>query len=136
MDTRFLIQLRHRLYSQLLQRNLSVRAREHFNRLEWLRNKPAKIWKPDDYLHLRGAQELPAASLRVLKALFSYREHLARSTNRAPFRIINNELLVRLAREMPGDRAALLKVRGLPSHFKDRGAEKLLRVIRKSKSTT
>lgn len=134
LDTRFLIKLRHRLHKQLLERDLWTSAQERFARLERIRLKPQRVWDPDGYLRLRGAEELPDTSLRTLKKLFSYRENLARATNRAPFRVMNNEFMVRLARAMPKDRAALLQVRGLPSRFKGKGAKKLLQIVKGSKS--
>ncbi len=134
LDTRFLIRLRHRLHRRLQERNLTSLAQERFARLEKIRFKPERVWKADGYLRLKGAQELSAASRRTLKELFSYREYLARKTNKAPFRIINNEILLRLAREMPEDIPSLLQLRGLPSRFKGKGANKLLRIIKRSKS--
>jgi hypothetical protein len=47
---------------------------------------------------------------------------------------MNNEFMVRVAREIPGSLASLLQVRGLPLRFKGKGAEKLLRVIQKARS--
>jgi ribonuclease D len=134
LDTHFLIRLRHRLHKQLLERNLIEVAHERSAQLESLREKPQRRWKPDDYLHLKGAQGLPASSLQTLKKLFSYREHLARKANKAPFRIMNNETLVRLAREMPEDLSSLKAIRGLPARFKGKGAERLLRIIQASRS--
>ena len=134
MDAHFLIQLRHKLHEQLLERNLREVAQDRFVELEKFRAKPQAAWKPNDYLHLKGVEDLPAASLEVLKELFSYRERMARKSNKAPFRIVNNETLVRLAREMPNDVAALRRIRGLPARFKGKGAEKLLRIINMAKS--
>jgi len=134
LDTHFLIQLRHRLHEQLLERNLMEVAQERTAQLEKFREKPQRLWRPDDYLLLKGAQALPAPSLRALKELFSHREQLARKANKAPFRIMNNETLVRLAREMPQNLPALRRIRGLPSRFKGKGAENLLRIIKMSRS--
>ena len=134
LDTHFLIKLRHRLHDQLLERNLMEVAQERTAQLEKFREKPQRLWGSDDYLLLKGAQALPAPSLRVLKELFSYREQLARKANKAPFRIMNNETLVRLAREMPQNLPALRRIRGLPSRFKGRGAGNLLRIIKMSRS--
>ena len=134
LDTHFLIRLRHRLHKQLLERNIMEAALERFAQLENLRGKPQKGWKPDDYLYLKGAQELPVSSRQVLKKLFSYREYLARKADKAPFRIMNNETLVRLAKEMPADLSGLRGIRGLPSRFKGKGAERLLRIIQKARS--
>ncbi len=134
LDTRFLIQLRHRLYKQLLEKNLWASAQDRFARLERIRMRPQRVWDPDGHLRLRGAQELSEVSLRALKELFSYREHLARSANRAPFRIMNNELLVRIARAMPDDLTSLQQVRGLPARFRGKGAKKLLQIIKRSQA--
>ena len=132
LDTHFLIKLRHRLYERLSDSNLLAQAQTRFAKLEQIRARPARAWQQDNYLHIKGAQDLSADSLRILKALFAYRENLARRYNKAPFRIMNNDFMVRLAREKPTDRAALARIRGLPSRFKGKGAGKLLRVIKKS----
>lgn len=134
LDTHFLIDLRNRLHGELLKKNLWPLAQKEYGRLEQIRLNPPRKWDPDGYLRLKGAQKLPEPSLRVLKELSAYRERLARSANKAPFRVMNNEFMVRVAREMPGDLASLLQVRGLPSRFKGRGAERLLRVIKRARS--
>ena len=134
LDTRFLTRLRHRLHRQLLERDLLGRAEEEFTKLERIRYRAPRAWDPDGYLRLKGAQELPEESQIVLRRLFSYRENLARSTNKAPFRIMNNEFMLRLARKNPDDVSALLEVRGLPSRFKGKGAKRLLRIIKTAKS--
>lgn len=133
-DTRFLLKLRDELHGQLIERNLWNQAKEEFARLERIRIKPPREWDPDGYLRLRGVHKLSKSSLRVLKELFSYREHLARKTNKAPFRIMNNEVMVRLARETPDNKHDLLEIKGLPSRFRGKGATHLLRAINKAKS--
>jgi ribonuclease D len=133
-DTRFLTKLRDQLHSELLEKNLWHQAKQEFARLERIRVRPPREWDPDGYLRLRGAQKLSQTSSRVLKELFSYREHLARKINKAPFRIMNNEVMVRLAGETPDNKKDLLRVKGLPSRFKGKGATSLLRVIKRAKS--
>jgi ribonuclease D len=129
-DTHFLLELRHRLHCRLLDRGLWGAAQEQFRRLEELRLKPVKPPHPKGYLRLPGAETLSPGSLPVLKALFAYRERLARKTNRAPFRIMTNEVLVRLARELPQDLGSLLRVRGLPRWLGGRSAQELLRLLK------
>ena len=133
LDTRFLIELRDRLHHQLVEKNLWLKAKDEFARLERIRVKPPRVWDPDGYLHFKGVENLSKTSLRVLKELFSYREHLARKTNKAPFRLMNNEVMVRLAREIPKNAQALRQTRGLPRRFKGKGAQRLLRVIKRVK---
>jgi len=129
-DTHFLIELRHRLQRQLLDRDLWGAAQERFRRLGELRLKPEKPPHPKSYLRLPGAETLSPGSLQVLKALFAYRERLALRSNRAPFRVMTNEVLVRLARERPQDLSSLLRVRGLPRWFGGGSARKLLRLLK------
>lgn len=133
-DTRFLLKLRDELHGQLIERNLWNQAKNEFARLERIRVKPPREWDSEGYLRLRGIEKLSKSSLRVLKDLFSYREHLARKTNKAPFRIMNNEVMVRLARETPDNKHDLLRIKGLPSRFKGKGATPLLRAIKRAKS--
>ena len=102
--------------------------------MERIRVRPPREWNRDGYLRLRGTKKLSQTSLQVLRELFAYREHLARKTNKAPFRIMNNEFMVRLAREMPETKDGLLRVKGLPSRFRGKGATSLLRVIKRAKS--
>jgi ribonuclease D len=134
LDTHFLIDLRNRLHGELLKKNLWSQAQKEYLRLEKIRLNPPRKWDPDGYLRLKGAQKLSEPSLRVLKELSAYRERLARSVNKAPFRVMNNEFMVRVAREMPRDVASLLRVRGLPSRFKGKGAARLWRVIKRGRS--
>ncbi len=134
LDTHFLIDLRNRLHGELLRKNLWSQAQKEYLRLEKIRLNPPRKWDPDGYLRLKGAQKLSEPSLRVLKELSAYRERLARGVNKAPFRVMNNEFMVRVAREMPRDVASLLRVRGLPSRFKGKGAAKLLRIINRARS--
>ncbi|MGD8509453.1 MAG: HRDC domain-containing protein [Syntrophobacterales bacterium] len=134
LDTHFLIDLRNRLHGDLLKKNLWSQAQKEYLRLEEIRLNPPRKWDPDGYLRLKGAQKLSEPSLRVLKELSAYRERLARSINKAPFRVMNNEFMVRVARAMPRDVASLLRIRGLPSRFKGKGAAKLLGIINRARS--
>ncbi|MGD8315502.1 MAG: HRDC domain-containing protein [Syntrophobacterales bacterium] len=134
LDTHFLIDLRNRLHGELLKKNLWSQAQKEYLRLEEIRLNLPRKWDPDGYLRLKGAQKLSEPSLRVLKELSAYRERLARSINKAPFRVMNNEFMVRVARAMPRDVASLLRIRGLPSRFKGKGAAKLLGIINRARS--
>ncbi len=130
LDTHFLIELRHRLQRQLAAGRLWEAAQKRFRLFETFRPKPERPPDPKSYLRLKGAEDLAEDSLRALKALFAYRERLAQKANRAPFRVMTNEFLIRLAQELPRDLASLLRVRGLPGRFKGRGAQELLRVLK------
>jgi ribonuclease D len=130
LDTHFLIELRHMLHRQLVAGRLWEAAEKRFALLERLRPKPESPPHPESYLRLKGAEGLSGDSLRALKALFAYRERLAQKANRAPFRVMTNEVLIRLAQELPRDLPSLLRIRGLPRRFRGKVAQRLLRVVK------
>jgi ribonuclease D len=84
-------------------------------------------------MQLRGAQQLDPTGKRVLKALYVYRENEARRRDRAPFRILSNETLVRLAHLRPRGIRDFLNIKGMPRSYQQaRGAQTLLGLIRKT----
>jgi len=73
---------------------------------------PEKAADPDAYMKLKGARELDARGLAVLRELHAARETLALRLDRPPFMIVGNESLVALARRLPADSEAILSVAG------------------------
>ena len=66
---------------------------------------PASLWR------LRDIEGLPAESLRVLARLHGWRDAAARQENLPPGRMVNNEVLLLIARHRPTTLEALKKVR-------------------------
>ncbi|MGH7348969.1 MAG: ribonuclease D, partial [Candidatus Rokuibacteriota bacterium] len=64
---------------------------------------PEKPADPDAYMKLKGARELDARGLAVLRELHAAREALALRLDRPPFMIVGNESLVALAARRPHD---------------------------------
>lgn len=60
-----------------------------------------KTFEPDDYLRIKGARALPPKSQLVLRELAVIRDQLAKERNRPPFKIISNDDLMALAKELP-----------------------------------
>ncbi|HYB69129.1 MAG TPA: HRDC domain-containing protein [Candidatus Bathyarchaeia archaeon] len=73
---------------------------------------PDKPVDPDAYMKLKGARELDARGLAVLRELYGAREALALRLDRPPFMIVGNESLVALTKRLPQDAAAILSVPG------------------------
>ena len=131
-DTKHLPELRDILRNRLGEMGRLEWAEEEFQHLEEIR------WAPGDdegFWRLKGAKLLRGQSLAVLRELYQWRDQLARHQDRAPFRILNNETLLELARVQPRDITALNDVRGLgPDTISRRGSE-LLRAIERGLST-
>lgn len=126
MDTRHLPELRDLLSGKLAAMGRLEWAEEEFEHLKDIR------WAPGDdegFWRLKGSKLLKGSGIAVLRELYQWRDQLARHLDRAPFRILNNETLLELARAQPRDITALNAVRGLgPDTINRRGSE-LLRAI-------
>jgi ribonuclease D len=84
---------------------------------------PAGFWR------IKGVREVPAPCLGVLTALYAWRDALARSCNLPPGRLLNNEVLLAVARQQPTN-FQLLKKMGLRSWFLAAHGEALIAVLR------
>jgi ribonuclease D len=107
-------------------------------RLDWVEEEcwaladlPAPERPPDPhaYASLKGARELPAPALATLRELYETREQLARVADRPPFKILSNEILVKIAQAAPADMASLAEVPGCTSRVVGRWGATLLSAI-------
>ncbi len=131
-DTHFLIPLRHRLVEELKEKEILEAAREAFEKL-CAQQITEKQFRPGDFLHIYGAQSLDAIGKRILKALYLFREKEARRRDRAPFRILTNETLLRLALQRPRSLQDFTKIKGIPRIYAtSRIAVHLLELIRRN----
>jgi ribonuclease D len=126
MDTRYLPELRDILKDKLADAGRLEWAEEEFAYLRDIR------WTPGDdegFWRLKGARLIKGQAIAVLRELYQWRDELARHLDRAPFRILNNEVLLDLARIQPRDLAALSSVRGVGSELSRRRGDELLGAI-------
>lgn len=131
-DTHYLIPLRHRLAAELQEKQLWETAKEAFGKA-CDQHVQAKAFRPGDFLHICGAQALDKAGKRILKALYLYRENEARRRDRAPFRILTNDTLLRLAHQRPKNVQDFSKIKGIPRTLNNsRTAQSLVELIRKN----
>lgn len=126
MDTKHLPELRDILRDRLGGMGRQEWADEEFESLRDIRWSPGE---DEGFWRLKGSKLLKGHGIAVLRELYQWRDQLARHVDRAPFRILNNETLLELARAQPRDITALNAVRGLgPDTISRRGSE-LLRAI-------
>lgn len=105
-DTRFLPGLRDLMRGRLEAAGRWSWAEEEFRLLEevrWNSTGPPE----EAYLRVKGARALKGRQLAVLKTLFQWRERTAAQLDRAPFRVMHNDVLLTIARAQPRDPAAL-----------------------------
>jgi ribonuclease D len=129
-DTRYLPQLRDILRERLEAMGRWSWAEEEFDLLREVRWTPSG--PPEEaYLRLKGARALRGHQLAVLRELFAWREQAASQLDRAPFRILQNEAMLTIAKAMPADQTALRELKALsPEQLRRRGNELLEAVAR------
>ena len=129
-DTRWLLQLRDHMASELERMGRTAWAREEFALLEgtrWTDEEPGM-----SYLRLKGARDLSRRELAVLRELVPWRDTVAGVLDRATFRVLGNEQLLEIARSQPGSKEALSRIKGMPrAILEQRGAE-LLDAVRRA----
>jgi ribonuclease D len=103
---------------------LEDRLREELariGRLTWVEEECAalaaeppvdRVVDPDAYLGLKGARELSATGLAILRELYELREQLALAADRPPFKVLSEATLVALAKTVPADVGALSAIVG------------------------
>lgn len=129
-DTRHLPVLRDLLRDRLRERSRLDWAEEEFELLSVPR-RPAP--EPDEpaYLRLKGAKALSSRALAILRELFQWREETARRTDKAPFRILNNEPLLLMAKSPPRDMAMLKAVHGVGAEQAERRGKEILAAVQR-----
>ena len=111
-DVEYLLPLKARLVEELTR----------VGRLAWVEEECAALAaqlvaeRPTDpaaYAGLKGARELSPRALAILRELYELRETLARRLDRPPFKVFNDEVLVRLAVAAPEARDRLAETAGM-----------------------
>ena len=130
LDTRFLLPL---MREQRVE--LAARSREHFvdgecRRLEAL-EPPDASFDPDEFVKLKNARMLEPIGRQVLRELFTLRERLASESDQPPFRIMNNETLLEIARILPRSANELQRIPGISPKQGRRLGEAVLESVRR-----
>jgi ribonuclease D len=129
-DTRYLLQLRDHMASELERMGRTAWAREEFALLEgtrWTDEEPGS-----SYLRLKGARDLSRRELAVLRELVPWRDTVAGVLDRATFRVLGNEQLLDIARSQPQTKEALGRIKGMPRAILEQRGSDLLDAVRRA----
>jgi ribonuclease D len=136
-DTQHLLHLRAVLEQRLSAIGRLAWAREEFDRLEAVRWSGAAD-QDETYLRIKGARGLRPRQLAALRELARWREDRAAADDRAPFRVISNEALLAIARQLPTSSELLGKIprAELPPVLASRHGPELLESVARALALT
>lgn len=132
-DTHFLMRLADIQKKMLLEKGRMDDALESFKDLAALEPN-LKTFDMEGYWKLVGRDDIGGQQMAVLKEIWLYREQQAQSRDRAPFRVMPEDLMVRMAQAMPETKEALAAVRGMSPYILERFAAGLLAAVEKGKA--
>lgn len=128
MDTHYLLALRDKQVAELHEKKRWQEAQEAFGQLSQIRLED----RPEptrNFWQVKGIRDLPRTHWSVLAALWQWRENEAQRLDRPPFKVMNEDLLLRLAQQQPGDREALRAVNGMSGLQVQRYGDAILQTI-------
>ncbi len=126
-DTLHLLPLADRLEAELRAVDRWSWAQEEFRILEATRWESERS---DPLTRIKGARDLEPRQATALRAALAWRDRLAREWDRAPFRVVQNAVLLAVVLERPGTPAALAAVPGFPPSLAKSHGEELLEILR------
>ena len=133
LDTHFLLELQEIQSRELDARNRWPQARHRFLKVTRSRGEP-KQFDPDGFWRISGVRDLDDAGRGILRELYRFRDQLARSENRPPFRVISNQALLGLSEQRPHNRRELQHVKGVSPRMAGRYGRGLLAAIHEGAS--
>jgi ribonuclease D len=132
-DTHYLMRIADEQKKMLQEKKRWGDAVEAFRELEKLEPN-VKTFDPEGFWKLVGRQELPGHAMATLKEIWLYRENQAQSRDRAPFRVMPEDLMTRIAEAMPETKEALAGVKGMSPYILERFGSGLLACVERGRS--
>ncbi len=131
-DTCHLHRLAEALGESVRKKGRELWADEECRRIERAAAQPEEEKDVDPVTRVKGASKLDDRSLTALRAALRWRDGIARSWDRAPFRVASDQALLAAVETRPAGSESLAGVPGFPRRLArgPRGAE-LLRTLRK-----
>ncbi|HEX9407960.1 MAG TPA: ribonuclease D [Thermoanaerobaculia bacterium] len=130
-DTRHLIELADTMRGELLEIGRWEWAQEEFARLATIRFSERED-NGEGFRRLKGINAFDRRSLAIVRALYDWRDEMARAADRPPFKIFGNDLILEVARAKAGTVEALNGIKGLSPAHRRRYEREILRRVREA----
>jgi len=128
LDSHFLPVLRGLLLEQCHERGRLPMVNEEFALLEQ-RGWTGKEFDPNSCMKIKGANGLDEDQRRVLRAVVTLRDSVAKKKNRPPFKVWGNDICITLAKTKPTQSAALRKALGEKNHVVRRFGREVIAAV-------
>jgi ribonuclease D len=132
MDTRHLLRLRDSLEAELRRKGRLSWAREEFEAAA-AAERSDREFDPQGFRRIKGSGDLPTEHLAVLRALYLLRDKTARLLDVPPFKVINNSVLLDLARRPPRSQREIFGRKGISYRIARKFSSEILRTIAEAK---
>ncbi len=132
-DTHYLLKLRDIQLEELRRSQRLREAEEAFERLTHV-EPTLKEFDPEDFWRVKNARSLESRQQAVLRELFIVRDTIARRIDRPPFKVMNDSVLVTLAKAQPHNEATLKGVKGVGANLVRHNHAEILAAIQRGKS--
>lgn len=129
LDTHYLLPLYRRLESALREAGRREEMIEACTYITLL-NPPANSFDAQGFWHINSARKLKPRQAAVLRELWSFRDRLARDRDVPVFKIVDDQLLLALALEVPKNLSALSDIAGMTPGLQRRYGQGLLDAVR------
>lgn len=129
MDTRYLVALARKLREELDAAGRWAWAEEEFARLESIRFRELP-GDDEGWRRMKNLGGLDGRGLAVLRELYNWRDHLARSADRPPFKIIGNDALLDIAKHKPVTVADLGKLKAVSRYHRSRYGREIAAMVK------
>lgn len=133
MDTHHLLRLRDLLEKELIEKNRHSWALEEFA-ASAVGLQRQKEFDPEGFRQIKGSRELSLQELAVLRALYLLRERYARELDVPPFKVLNNPILLDLARRPPLTPRDLFRRPGISFRVARKFGNEIFRTIEKART--
>lgn len=128
MDTHHLLRLRDVLETDLRLKGRLSWAQEEFE-AEAAAERREKEFDVEGFRRIKGNRELGLQDQLVLRALYLFRDEIARKMDVPPFKVLNNSTLVDLVQRPPLSPEEMFKRRGISNRVARKYAASIIRII-------
>lgn len=128
MDTHHLLRLRDMLEAQLVGMGRFEWACEEFEAAA-INQNGEREFDPEGFRRIKGSRQLSEKALAILRALYLLRDKYAREMDMPPFKVMNNSVLLDLARNVPNSAQEMFKRPGISYRVARKFGWEIIRTI-------